>query len=110
MTARMETASRQYGVMILLTDDFFKVRRSLAGCVRCMGADGTVVLTCSPPYKLLSKAGQSVVRKLDVVTVKGSQVKNTVSLQARSAAFSWSTYFLATGSDAHIYLRYPRDR
>lgn len=47
MAARMEAASRQFGVSILLTRDFFK---------------------------LLSEPAQNHCRKIDVVTVKGSNV------------------------------------
>lgn len=47
MSARMETASKQYKVAILCTDDF---------------------------YQLMSSAGQSKCRRLDIVTVKGSEV------------------------------------
>jgi len=47
MCARMESASRQYGVPLLMTEDF---------------------------VQLLSSEGLKTVRKLDVVTVKGSEV------------------------------------
>jgi hypothetical protein len=47
MAARLETASRQYGVAVLFSDSF---------------------------YQLLSSAAQKKSRKLDVVTVKGSAV------------------------------------
>ena len=47
MAARLETSSKQYGVPLLASQDF---------------------------YDLLSKEGQSSMRRLDVVTVKGSEV------------------------------------
>jgi hypothetical protein len=47
MAARLETSSRQYGVPLLASQDF---------------------------YDLMSNDGQQVCRKLDVVTVKGSEV------------------------------------
>jgi len=47
MAARLETSSKQYGVPLLASQDF---------------------------YDLLSPEGQSVMRRLDVVTVKGSEV------------------------------------
>ena len=47
MAARLETSSKQYGVPLLASQDF---------------------------YDLLSNEGQSVMRRLDVVTVKGSEV------------------------------------
>lgn len=47
MAARLETSSKQYGVPLLASQDFFD---------------------------LMSNTGQSVMRRLDVVTVKGSEV------------------------------------
>ena len=47
MAARLETSSKQYGVPLLASQDF---------------------------YDLMSNEGQSVMRRLDVVTVKGSEV------------------------------------
>ncbi len=95
MAARMEAASKQFGVEILMSERFFEVRsRSVAPChlmllnfhrqqysiFLCLCFYYTVQYSYTACFlylitkKLMSPEAQDQCRKLDVVTVKGSAV------------------------------------
>lgn len=102
MAARMEVATKQFGVSILITRSFYKVRHDAVYLPSLLEGDNVVLnpnrLFSHFGSQLLSEPAQNHCRKVDVVTVKGSNVpmsiytydtfQNQVFPQLRAPKFS----------------------
>lgn len=77
MAARMQTATKQYNVSILMTQDFFAVRTPCACSIFGHTPVATRVelthVVAPASTQLMSRNAREVCRKIDKVTVKGSK-------------------------------------